>query len=331
MSNTFTMKSNYAATLSTSLYDSPALIGLDNCGNAVYVDTRGPKDSDFCRSQGTTATGYNRNSIHSFSAINYNTYNMRWYHRTTIRNVTSFNKYIFENIRKINKEVGYELSEYFGDSVFRNTMMAYATYQQNLTDLSTADSLPKGSYFEHPPYGNLHYMDFVYEDRLSNKEWMQNACELYLIGTPEDIEDLSMFPGLIVREVSDKTYLFIKDAMCVSILHTQNQLIEYRLDTYYAVVPNWWTSQKRLEDPTHLSGLHDRPYCECSDFQDPRLLETIEPSYEHQINPDERVYKIYIQMADDLITTVYEKTNFFIGIRNSKKKMSIKNFMKYLS
>lgn len=330
MSNTFTMMSNYStSTLSTSLYDSPALIGLDNCDNAVYVDTRGPKESDFCLSQGTTATGYNRNSIHSFSAINYNTYNMRWYHRSTIRNVTSFNKYIFENIRKIYKEVGYELSEYFDDSVFRNTMMAYDnTYQQNLTDLS---KVPKGSYFEHPSYGNLHYsiMDFVYDD--NNKEWMQNACELYLIGTPEDIEELSMFTGLIVREVSDKTHLFIKDATCVSILHTQNQLIEYRLDTYYAVVPNWWTSHKRLEDPTNLSGLHDRPYCECSDFQDPRLLETIEPSYEQQINPDERVYKIYIQMDYDLITTVYEKTNFFIGIRNSKKKMSIKNFMKYLS
>lgn len=148
-------------------------------------------------------------------------------------------------------------------------------------------------------------------DLMGEREaWMENACALYLIGTPEDVEDLSMFPGLIVREVSDETRLFIKDAVSTSILHAQSQLIKYKLETYYDVVPY---------------------YCECADFQDPMLLETISPSYEQQINPDERVYKIYIQMSDDLITTAYERSNFFIDIRNSNKKMSIKNFIKYLS
>ena len=158
--------------------------------------------------------------------------------------------------------------------------------------------------------------------------WIENACALYLIGTPEDVEDLSMFPGLIVREVSDETRLFIKDAVSTSILHTQSQLIKYKLETYYDVVPRW---DRTLEDPTTGLFDDDHPYCERADFQDPILLETISPSYEQQINPDERVYKIYIQMSDDLITTAYERSNFFIDIRNSNKKMSIKNFIKYLS
>lgn len=309
-------------------YDSPPPLGIDNHGNPVYshsdpVGPKGPKGPDFSGLQGTTATGYNRNSMQSFSAINYNTYNMRWYNTVSVSNVTVFNKYIFEKIRKINKELDKEMSEYFGDSVFPDTMTAYYNMFQQY--FSEVDSLPKGSYFS-PPTGKLHYMDFISDDGAS---WKQNACALHLIGTPEDVEELSMFPGLIVREVSDETHLFIKDAMSTSILHTQNQLIKYKLDTYYSVVPNWWTSRRRLEDPT--TGLYERPYSECQDFQDPRMLETIDPSYEQHINPDERVYKIYIQMSDDLVTTAYERSNFFIGIRNTKKKMSIKNFMKYLS
>lgn len=319
------MKANYGtAYLPLSFYEAPAPIGTNNYGNAVYADPPGQKGPDFSGLQGTTATGYNRNSMQSFSAINYNTYNMRWYNNATVSNVSVFNKYIFKKIRKMNKDLDNEMSEYFGDSVFPDTMTAYVNMFQQY--FSEVDSHPKGSYFS-PPTGQLHYMDFVSDD--NNIAWMNNACALHLIGTPEDVEDLSMFPGLIIREVSDETHLFIKDAVCNSILHTQNQLIEYRLDTYYAVVPNWWTSRRRLENPT--SGLYDHPYSECPDFQDPRLLETIEPTYEQQINPDERVYKIYIQMSDALVTTAYERSNFFIGIRNSKKKMSIKNFMKYLS
>lgn len=36
-------------------------------------------------------------------------------------------------------------------------------------------------------------------------------------------------------------------------------------------------------------------------------------------------------MSTDLIRTAYERSNFFIDIRNTKKKMSIKNFIEYLS
>ena len=313
-------------------HDSPPQ-GIDNNGNPVPLfdppgenGVNGPKGQDFSKLQGTTATGYNRNSMQSIGTFDYNAYNMHWYnniYRTvSVSNVSIFNKYIFEKIRKINKDTDAELSARFGDSVY--------DIEQNYTDLFNkylaTEPLPtKGSYFSPPPRGQIYWYDIDFMDE--REAWMENACALYLIGTPEDVEDLSMFPGLIVREVSDETPLFIKDGISTSILHTQSQLIKYKLETYYDVVPRW---DRTLEDPT--TGLFDdRSYCERADFQDPMLLETISPSYEQQINPDERVYKIYIQMSDDLITTAYERSNFFIDIRNSNKKMSIKNFMKYLS
>ena len=287
---------------------------------------KGPVFSKF------TATGYNRNSMQSIGTFDYNAYNMHWYnniYRTvSVSNVSTFNKYIFEKIRKINKNIDAELSEPFDDSVYNDT-------GQNYTDIFNrylaSNSLVKGSYLPFnlshgAPGGQIYWYDINFMDE--REAWIENACALYLIGTPEDVEELSMFPGLIVREVSDETRLFIKDAVSTSILHTQSQLIKYKLETYYDVVPRW---NRTLEDPTTGLFDDDHPYCERADFQDPKLLETISPSYEQQINPDERVYKIYIQMSDDLITTAYERSNFFIDIRNSNKKMSIKNFMKYLS
>lgn len=310
MDNTFTMKAN--------LFDPPG-------EKVVKGPEKGPDFSKF------TATGYNRNSMQSIGTFDYNAYNMHWYnniYRTvSVNNVSTFNKYIFEKIRKINKDIDAELPEPFDDSVYNDT-------GQNYTDLFNrylaSNSLVKGSYLPFnlshgAPRGQIYWYDIDFMDE--REAWIENACALYLIGTPEDVEELSMFPGLIVREVSDETRLFIKDAVSTSILHTQSQLIKYKLETYYDVVPRW---DRTLEDPT--TGLFDdRSYCERADFQDPMLLETISPSYEQQINPDERVYKIYIQMSDDLITTAYERSNFFIDIRNSNKKMSIKNFMKYLS
>ena len=310
MDNTFTMKAN--------LFDPPG-------EKVVKGPEKGPDFSKF------TATGYNRNSMQSIGTFDYNAYNMHWYnniYRTvSVSNVSTFNKYIFEKIRKINKDIDAELPEPFDDSVYNDT-------GQNYTDLFNrylaSNSLVKGSYLPFnlshgAPRGQIYWYDIDFMDE--REAWIENACALYLIGTPEDVEELSMFPGLIVREVSDETRLFIKDAVSTSILHTQSQLIKYKLETYYDVVPRW---DRTLEDPT--TGLFDdRSYCERADFQDPMLLETISPSYEQQINPDERVYKIYIQMSDDLITTAYERSNFFIDIRNSNKKMSIKNFMKYLS
>ena len=311
MDNTFTMKAN--------LFDPPG-------EKVVKGPEKGPeKGPDFSK---FTATGYNRNSMQSIGTFDYNAYNMHWYnniYRTvSVSNVSTFNKYIFEKIRKINKDIDAELSDLFGDSVY--------DIEQNYTDLFNkylaSNSLVKGSYlpFNPPPRGQIYWYDIDFMDE--REAWIENACALYLIGTPEDVEELSMFPGLIVREVSDETRLFIKDAVSTSILHTQSQLIKYKLETYYDVIPR---CAKSLEDPTTGLFDDDHPYCERADFQDPILLETISPSYEQQINPDERVYKIYIQMSDDLITTAYERSNFFIDIRNSNKKMSIKNFMKYLS
>ena len=309
MDNTFTMKAN--------LFDPPG-------EKAVKGPEKSPDFSKF------TATGYNRNSMQSIGTFDYNAYNMHWYNNiysVSVSNVSTFNKYIFEKIRKINKDIDAELPEPFDDSVYNDT-------GQNYTDIFNrylaSNSLVKGSYLPFnlshgAPGGQIYWYDINFMDE--REAWIENACALYLIGTPEDVEELSMFPGLIVREVSDETRLFIKDGISTSILHTQSQLIKYKLETYYDVVPRW---DRTLEDPT--TGLFDdRSYCERTDFQDPILLETISPSYEQQINPDERVYKIYIQMSDDLITTAYERSNFFIDIRNSNKKMSIKNFMKYLS
>ena len=308
-------------------HDSPPQ-GIDNNGNPVPLfdppgenGVNGPKGQDFSKLQGATATGYNRNSMQSIGTFDYNAYNMHWYnsiYRTvSVNNVSTFNKYIFEKIRKMNKDLDNELSGYFGDNVLPDTLAEY---------INSVDTQPKNL-----PIGNYLPVSRYFMD-IDEKAWMKNSCELHLIGTPDDVEDLSMFPGLIVREVSDETPLFIKDGISTSILHTQSQLIKYKLETYYDVVPR---CAKSLEDPTTGLFDDDHPYwidsSERADFQDPMLLETISPSYEQQINPDERVYKIYIQMSNDLITTAYERSNFFIDIRNSNKKMSIKNFMKYLS
>ena len=52
---------------------------------------------------------------------------------------------------------------------------------------------------------------------------------------------------------------------------------------------------------------------------------------EPYLNPDERIYSIYIQMSDELIKNIYGKSNFFFAADKSKqKRMSIKNFIKYI-
>ena len=304
-----------------------------------YETASGPWfESLYDQDAALTATGYNRNSRQPWTIITntYDSYNMRWFNSTTIKNVTVFNKYIFEKIRKMNKDLDNELSGYFGDGVLPDTLSEYINmYHQYFgsvyTPVDTRPGLPIGNYGNYLPVSQS--MDYM---GVGEKvAWMNNSCALHLIGTPDDVEELSMFPGLIVKEVSDETHLFIKDNIGASILHTQNQLIEYKLDTYYAETPEWWSNttpsiKKFVENPT-ITRIYDQPYSECSDFQDPKTLETINPYYEQQINPDERVYKIYIQMSNDLITTAYERSNFFIEIRNSKKKMSIKNFIEYLS
>lgn len=298
MSRTFTMKVDYSSGSMSmyNLYDPEPPMGIDNNGNPVYVDA-------FNQMQGFICTGYNRNSVKSFNPYTYDSYNMRWYNSITIDNVTTFNNYIFNKIH--NKDLDTELSEHSHRSLFQTYVSLFGV--------------------NHPTNSMNRYMNLEERD----DSWKNNACELHLIGTPEDIEELSLFPGLIIREASDETYLFItRDCLSNSILHTPDQLIEYKLDSFYSKVPNWW-SNFRSEEPT--IGLYDKPYSERPDFIDPEHLETINPYYRQQINPDERVYKIYIQMSDELVMTAYKRSNFFIRIRNSKEKMSIKNFMKYLS
>lgn len=236
---------------------------------------------------------------------------------SAINNVTEFNNYIFERVP--DKDI------------------------KNQSDKAKADNSINLIYCEsvHP---NQHDNFFakMYENNISSTyiPWMKDTCFLYLIGTPEDIEELIMLPGIIVRAAYDETYNFTSELFfkgnSYSTLHTKDQQIKYRLDSYYEAKPTWYNDYDNYGlMPTTSEGdiieLLDQPYSECPEFKDPKCLKTINPVCEHHINPDERVYKIYIQMSADLIRTAYERSNFFIDIRNTKKKMSIKNFIEYLS
>lgn len=257
----------------------------------------------------------------SMNGANYeihdNVSSVKYFKTIIVHNVTTFNKYIFDNfIRMINKEQDNETPECVDDNAYsKNVMLECLNKYPNY--LSFRDLSPKSVF-------TTYYQDYM---NLAdpNYELKKDSCELHLIGTPEDIEDLLMFPDLIVIEVSDNTDLF---TMYYSSLYAKNQIINYRLDTYYDKIPNWWYYHIIEASPIDL---YDNVYSECTDFKDPRSFCTIHPCYKHMLNPDERVYKIYIKMSDDLIVTAYERSNFFISIRNSKEKMSIKNFLKYLS
>ena len=260
----------------------------------------------------------------------------------SISNVTLFNNYIYLNIRKTNKNIDDEtLNEYINDGVHINPVSAdgsntyYNLPSATSRKLSFEDLLDDAracSYLEVLYYGNRSGRDDI--------EWecIDNICALHLIGTPEDVEELSRFPGILIREVHDKTINFICDTNDYSILHSENQHIKYKLDTYYSSEPKWWNDNRYVIRPYDLRcekvfGLYDMPYSECPKFRNPELPNNgiIYLCYQQHLNPDERVYKLYIQMSDELIRTSYERSNFFINIRNSKKEMSIKNFIEYLS
>ena len=247
--------------------------------------------------------------------------NVKWFKSTIVHNVTTFNRYIFDNIRKINKERDNETHECINDNAYsiKNAMHAYLNKHPEY--LSFRDLNPKNDF-------TTYYLDYYMNSSDPNYKLKNDSCALHLIGTPEDIDDLLMFPDLIVIEVSDETDLFTMYYSSKSLLYAKNQIINYRLDTYYDKEPSWWSDHIIEASPIDL---YDNVYSECTDFKDPGSFYNIHPFYKHMLNPDERVYKIYIKMSDDLITTAYERSNFFIDIRNSKKKMSIKNFLKYLS
>ena len=297
--------------------------------------------------QRTAVTGYNSNSI-----IGYNTnsncssacrtftlpasnYSIVFIQH--IRNVSIFNMYIYEKIHKINNSID-NLSKHLGGNTYSSGFLQAslpASYDASLKrsiPLIPSDDALLDSYFW--PYPDGDCTKFIIE-----KEVLKDACVLHLIGTPEDVEELSMLPGIIVRDVSDETFRFIQSNVLsgsniFGILHAEGQLIRYKLETYYRNLgTDWWpTFNSRIKElKMKETDLYDRPYSECSDFMNPKHMYTVEPTYTQQINPDERVYQICIQMSDDLVATAYKKSNFFISIRNNKKKMSIKNFIEYLS
>ena len=264
----------------------------------------------------------------------------------SISNVTLFNNYIYLNIRKTNKNIDDEtLNEYINDGVHVNPVSIPdgADTYYNLRSAASRKLSFKDLLSTPSPYLEV----LCYSGKLSSNvsgrndnEWecIDNICALHLIGTPEDVEELSMFPGILIREVHDNTFNFICDTNGCSILHSESQQIKYKLDTYYSSEPKWWKDNRYVirpyDDETEKAfGLYDMPYSESPKFRNPGLPNSgiIYPCYQHHLNPDERVYKIYIQMSDELIKTSYERANFFMNIRNSKKKMSIKNFIEYLS
>lgn len=238
---------------------------------------------------------------------------------SAINNVTVFNNYIFERVP--DKDIKNQGDKAKSDDSINMIYCESAHPNQN-------DNLFAKMY------------EKMYNISSTYIPWMKDSCFLYLIGTPEDIEELIMLPGIIVRGVYDETYNFTSEYFfkgnSYSILHTKDQQIKYRLDSYYEVMPTWYNDYNGYGlMPTNSEGdiieLLEQPYSECPEFKDPKCLKTIDPVCVHHINPDEHIYKIYIQMSADLIRTAYERSNFFIDIRNTKKKMSIKNFIEYLS
>ena len=194
--------------------------------------------------QRTAVTGYNRNSIIGYNtnsncssacrtftlpAPNYSNYSIVFIQH--IRNVSIFNMYIYEKIHKINNSID-NLSKYLGGNTYSYESLPAslpASYDASLKrsiPLIPSDDALLDSYFW--PYldGDLYCTKFTIE-----KEVLKDACVLHLIGTPEDVEELSMLPGIIVRDASDETFRFIKSNLLsgsniFGILHAEGQLIK---------------------------------------------------------------------------------------------------------
>ena len=178
-----------------------------------------------------------------------------------LSNTLAFDEYISINYRRINEA---EQVEHSGKGTVNKDKGPQTT--------SSFLSLPNG---------------YIYNINGKNdKYWTDKAqtCELQLIGTPEDVEDLSMIPGILIRDVFDDTQSF------------------FIFDEDYSY-----------------------PELQSS------IIFNIFEVFEEYLNPDERIYNIYIQMSDELIKRTYGKSNFFFADDKSKqKRMSIKNFIKYL-
>lgn len=194
-----------------------------------------------------------------------------------LSNAIAFDEYININYRRINEAESAELSGKSTDmdlTSYIDTVNSYNVVKGPQATSYSYLSLPNGQIY------NLNSKD--------NKPWMKKgqSCELQLIGTPEDVEDLSMFPGILIRDVFDDTESFFI----------------FNEDYSYP------------------------------EFQSSIIFNIFEVLYEQRLNPDERIYSIYIQMSDELIKSIYSKPDFFLAFDKSKqKRMSIKNFIKYLS
>lgn len=197
-------------------------------------------------------------------------------HTMCLSNTIAFDEYISINYRRINEAEQAELSG-------KSTDMDLTSY----IDTVNSYNVVKGPQATSCSYLSLPNGLKIYN--LNSKDnWMKKgqSCELQLIGTPEDVEDLSMFPGILIREVYDNT------------------------DSFF---------------------IFDEDYS-YPEFQSSMIFNIFEVLYEQRLNPDERIYSIYIQMSDELIKSIYSKPNFFLAFDKSKqKRMSIKNFIKYLS
>ena len=197
-------------------------------------------------------------------------------HTMCLSNTIAFDEYISINYRRINEAEQVELSG-------KSTDMDLTSY----IDTVNSYNVTKGPQATSCSYLNLPNGRKIYI--LNSKDnWMKKgqSCELKLIGTPEDVEDLSMFPGILIRDVFDDTESFFI----------------FNEDYSYP------------------------------EFQSSIIFNIFEVLYEQRLNPDERIYSIYIQMSDELIKSIYSKPNFFLAFDKSKqKRMSIKNFIKYLS
>ena len=342
---------------------SPLDIETFHCGSASYT-----VKPDKNKQQVLAQAAYNRNSMEEkmrkFRASS-NSARGLW-NSVTVNNVSSFNRYIYKRIVDIAKQELNDEVSIIGDISHKESLQSFVDLYNNVY-ASNVYASKDGVYYTKQPatslpplvYGNYipmndgtqlfshdyydYYSDLVdlmhrYDGfgRPVNddvKKWLDISCGLHLIGTPEDVEEILTFPGIIVREVSDETPKFIAESTAGSILYAEDQLVKYKLVSYYSEEPEWWKNRYSLKT---AAGIYttigpESPYSESSVFQDPRCFEPISPYFVHQINPDDRIYKVYIQMSADLVMTAYERSNFFITIRNTNSKMSIKNFLKYLS
>ena len=190
-----------------------------------------------------------------------------------LSNALAFDEYISINYRRINEAEQAELSGKDMDLTSYIDMLNSYNVTKGPQATSSFICLPNGQLY------NLNSKD--------DKHWMKKgqSCELQLIGTPEDVEDLSKFPGILIRDVFDDTESFF---------------------------------------------IFDEDYS-YPEFQSSMIFNIFEALTEHYLNPDERIYSIYLQMSDELIKNIYGKSkNFFTIDKSKQKRMSIKNFIKYI-